>query len=147
MTIREFFAWLKSKQKNGNLTQKMVEGANEILAFMPASKLKSALMKLNDWPIAGEQVMSDQGIALLKRFEGLRLNAYQDSGGVWTIGYGHTSAAGGLPVNRGLNITYEQAEQLLKDDLERMTYPVIRRLVKVPYHKVSSMPYPRLSTI
>lgn len=33
---------------------------------------------------------SKSGIALTESFEGVRLTAYQDSGGVWTIGYGHT---------------------------------------------------------
>lgn len=76
--------------------------------------------------------MSQNGVNLLKKSEGLRLKAYPDTGKVWTIGYGHTSAAGGLKVYQGLTITHEEAEQLLKDDLERMTYPVIDRLVKVP---------------
>lgn len=134
MKISEFFRWLRSQQDGGRLTQTMVEGANELLAFMPPGKLKQALIKLNFKSSAGlsDKNMSDEGIALLKRFEGLRLKAYQDIGGVWTIGYGHTSAAGGMAVYEGLSITYEQAEQLLKDDLARMTYPVIERLVKVP---------------
>jgi lysozyme len=34
---------------------------------------------------------SDKGIALIKQFEGCKLTAYQDSVGVWTIGYGWTS--------------------------------------------------------
>ena len=33
---------------------------------------------------------SAAGLALTKQFEGLELKAYQDSVGVWTIGYGHT---------------------------------------------------------
>ena len=33
---------------------------------------------------------SPAGIALVERFEGLRLRAYQDGNGIWTIGYGHT---------------------------------------------------------
>jgi GH24 family phage-related lysozyme (muramidase) len=33
---------------------------------------------------------SDKGIALIKQFEGCKLTAYQDSVGVWTIGYGWT---------------------------------------------------------
>ena len=37
--------------------------------------------------------MSQTGVALLKHFEGLELEAYQDSVGVWTIGYGHTKHA------------------------------------------------------
>ena len=33
---------------------------------------------------------SKAGIQLTERFEGCRLAAYPDTGGVWTIGYGHT---------------------------------------------------------
>ncbi len=35
---------------------------------------------------------SQRGLNLIKSFEGLRLQAYQDSVGVWTIGYGATGA-------------------------------------------------------
>ena len=48
-----------------------------------------------------------------RKFEGLRLTAYQDMVGVWTIGYGHT----GPDVKAGLTITQQQAEQLLINDL------------------------------
>ena len=134
--MSEFFAWLRRQQKAKSLTETMTKtmarGANELLAYMPAGKLKQALTTLNNWQADAQQTMSVKGIMLLKRFEGLRLTAYQDTGGVWTIGYGHTSAAGGMPVYKGLVITNERAEQLLKEDLERMTYPVIQRLVKVP---------------
>ena len=51
-------------------------------------------------------------INAIKRFESCRLGAYQDSAGVWTIGYGHTSG-----VKRGDRITQYQAEQFLRDDL------------------------------
>lgn len=56
---------------------------------------------------------SSNGIKLITSFEGCRLQAYQDSGGVWTIGYGHT--AGVLP---GMSITKAQAELYLSQDLE-----------------------------
>ena len=36
---------------------------------------------------------SVRGIALIKKWEGLELEAYQDIAGVWTIGYGHTASA------------------------------------------------------
>lgn len=50
----------------------------------------------------------------LKIDEGCRLNAYQDTVGVWTIGYGHTGG-----VKKGDKITQEQAEKyLLEDTLE-----------------------------
>ncbi|MEN6082881.1 lysozyme [Chromobacterium piscinae] len=54
------------------------------------------------------------GIRLIQQFEGLRLAAYQDMVGVWTIGYGHT----GPEVKKGLTITQQQADQLLAADLE-----------------------------
>ncbi len=34
--------------------------------------------------------ISESGLNLIKGFEDLRLEAYQDIVGVWTIGYGHT---------------------------------------------------------
>ena len=52
------------------------------------------------------------GLDLIKHFEGLRLKAYQDSVGVWTIGYGHTKTA-----VKGMVITEAQAEDLLRADL------------------------------
>ena len=39
--------------------------------------------------------ISKDGIELIKRFEGLRLKAYQDSVGVWTVGYGWTQPVNG----------------------------------------------------
>ena len=55
---------------------------------------------------------SQNGIDLIKQFEGCRLSAYQCAAGVWTIGYGHTAG-----VRKGQTITQVQAESLLKDDL------------------------------
>lgn len=55
---------------------------------------------------------SQAGVNLIKSFEGCRLTAYQDSAGVWTIGYGHTSG-----VKKGMTITEAQAEAYLKGDL------------------------------
>ena len=56
---------------------------------------------------------SEEGIALLRHFEGCKLNAYQDSVGVWTIGYGHTKG-----VERGMKISQEEAESMLQQELE-----------------------------
>lgn len=57
---------------------------------------------------------SQKLIDAIKRFEGCRLAAYQDSVGVWTIGYGHTAG-----VKKGDKITQYQAEQFLKEDLAK----------------------------
>ena len=56
---------------------------------------------------------SDAGLQLTKQFEGLRLDAYQDCAGIWTIGYGHT----GREVKAGRRVTALEAEVLLRTDL------------------------------
>lgn len=56
--------------------------------------------------------ISDAGINLIKRFEGCRLEAYQDSAKVWTIGYGHTGG-----VYKGQVISQMEADVLLRQDL------------------------------
>jgi len=56
--------------------------------------------------------ISEAGIGLIRRFEGLELESYQDIAGVWTIGHGHTETAG--PNQR---INEREAEELLRRDL------------------------------
>ena len=55
---------------------------------------------------------SSKALELIKQFEGLRLKAYLCPGGVWTIGYGHTSG-----VKSGMVITKAQAEEFLLSDI------------------------------
>ncbi|WP_291207116.1 lysozyme [Hyphomonas sp.] len=61
--------------------------------------------------------ISDEGLKLIMQFEGLRLKAYRCPAGVWTIGYGHTNAAGAPDVREGFRITAEEAEVILRKDL------------------------------
>ncbi len=70
---------------------------------------------------------SEAGLALTKRYEGLRLRAYQDQGGVWTIGYGHT----GKDVRPEGEITALEAEAFLRVDL-RNAIDCVNRLVRAP---------------
>jgi lysozyme len=58
------------------------------------------------------QTINAAGLQLIESFEGLRLTSYQDSVGVWTIGYGHTQG-----VAQGQTITQPQAEAFLQQDL------------------------------
>jgi lysozyme len=53
--------------------------------------------------------LSNNGIALIKGFEGLRLNAYRDVTGIWTIGYGSTHYPDGRAVKPGDKLTTEAA--------------------------------------
>lgn len=64
--------------------------------------------------------------ALVKEFEGLRLEAYLCPAGVPTIGYGHTSG-----VRLGTRISAEQADRFLTVDLERVRRQ-LASAVKVP---------------
>lgn len=73
---------------------------------------------------------SDKGIALIKEFEGCKLTAYQDSVGVWTIGFGWTQPVDGKPIRAGMTIKQETAERLLKTGLVSYESDV-SRLVKV----------------
>lgn len=57
--------------------------------------------------------ISNNGMNLIKEFEGCRLFAYRDSVGVATIGYGHTSG-----VKMGQAITQQQADEFLRTDLQ-----------------------------
>jgi lysozyme len=59
--------------------------------------------------------INEAGKAIIKQFEGLRLEAYLCPAGVWTIGWGHT----GRNVLPGSKITEHQAESILDVDLDR----------------------------
>lgn len=62
---------------------------------------------------------SQDGIDLIKSFEGEKLRAYVCPAGVLTIGYGHTDAAGPPRVTPGMVITKSEAEYILKKDLRK----------------------------
>jgi len=57
--------------------------------------------------------ISNEGINLIKKFEGCELEAYKDAVGVWTIGYGHTKN-----VREGMTISKEQADNMLLNELD-----------------------------
>lgn len=69
-------------------------------------------------------------IDLIKQFEGFRANAYQDTVGVWTIGYG-TTRINGQPVTAGTTITQDQALQLVQQEVNKLTRQ-IDTIVAVP---------------
>lgn len=62
-------------------------------------------------------VMSPDGRGKLMSREGLRLVAYKDTKGIWTIGVGHTAAAGPPIPKAGMKITFEQCEEIFSRDL------------------------------
>ncbi|WP_273721201.1 MULTISPECIES: lysozyme [unclassified Bartonella] len=75
--------------------------------------------------------ISKEGLALIKKWEGLRLSAYEDLVGVWAIGYGHTSAVGTPHVHKDMRITEAEAEKILCQDLQKFEY-VVEQTITVP---------------
>ncbi len=74
-----------------------------------------------------ELTLSPKGIEVLKSLEGLRLKAYRDQAGIWTVGYGQTAGVGPK--------TYLKSEQAAHDALVRALPEyerAVRELVKVP---------------
>jgi lysozyme len=104
--------------------------ANALRPLAPGKKLATDDVPLIDklaaqWDARSQgKVISQAGIDLIKRFEGLRLKAYPDpatGGEPWTIGIGHTGG-----VRPGDVITEARAEQLLRQDVGRFERAVAR---------------------
>lgn len=73
--------------------------------------------------------INDEGLNLIKSFEGCRLVAYKCPAGVWTIGYGHTAG-----VNEGMVINQAQADNMLKSDMKKYEKYVTDN-VKIPLNE------------
>ena len=91
------------KLAGGSLSQVQVDQINHLVAGFQ-QKAKS---------------VSTAGINLICSFEGLRLNAYDDGVGVWTIGFGTTIYPNGIKVKRGDTCTTEQAKAYMAHDLKK----------------------------
>lgn len=66
-------------------------------------------------------IISEKGLQLICSFEGLRLIAYKDTGGVWTIGYGTIEYPDGTPVKQGDSCNTTQANAWLQWEVEKKT--------------------------
>lgn len=62
-------------------------------------------------------ITSEKGLAALKYDEGMKLVAYKDSAGIWTIGIGHTGKVDGIKIHEGMKISEGKAMSLLREDL------------------------------
>lgn len=75
---------------------------------------------------------SDPGLNVIRSFEGRALRAYQDSVGVWTVGYGNTNMDPNAvkrlgKIQRGLTITPQQAEDLLVESIRLHYEPAVSK--------------------
>lgn len=123
MDDKAFFDWLRSQQEDKQLTQEMVDGANELLAYMTPTKLKSALSKVNDWRDGeGAMTLSEAGSDMIKRYEKYMGNPYLDAVGKWTIGYGNTYYENRQPVRRNDPAISEKRASELKRNIINMDF-------------------------
>lgn len=74
-------------------------------------------------------MMTEEGISLIKKYEGCKLTAYKCPAGVWTIGYGNTFYEDGSTVKPGDKITQERADQLFRNILEKKFLEPVRKLI------------------
>ena len=75
--------------------------------------------------------ISENGLRLIKEFEGFVNHTYLDTAGVPTIGYG-TTTINGQPVTAGMVLTEDQASDLILQQLEQLYVPAVNRRVTVP---------------
>ena len=107
------------KIAGGSLNQTQVNELNKVVDFIKPNH---------------SQKVSNSGIDLICSFEGLRLKAYDDGGGVWTIGYGTTIYPNGIKVKRGDTCTLVQAKAYMTHDLKKFE-SAVNTAVVVPVNQ------------
>lgn len=125
--MKHIFEFLR-KISGGKLTQKQVDATDKLIA--------TAYDDLNDMlGIAKDEMhVSPSGVDMICNFEGLRLKAYDDGVGVWTIGYGTTKYPNGIRVKKGDTCTLDQAKAYMQNDLKAFEQTV-NNAVKVPLNQ------------
>ena len=75
--------------------------------------------------------LSQNGIRILKNFEGVKLTAYKCTACVWTIGVGHTGTVDGVAIHSGMKITEAKCDELLRADVVRFEKAVNSKCAKL----------------
>lgn len=115
--IAQAYSWYRTIQPTGKLTQAQVEAGDLHIAAHGLQSFANFIgFNLDSTRITGQHDISENGYAVIREFEGFRANAYLDTGGVWTIGYGTIKYPDGFRVKKGDTCTQAQAELWLKND-------------------------------
>lgn len=115
------------EMSGGRLTQQQVNAANKIMDAT-GTGLLTALLGIAE---RAEMNLSSKGQSLIAAFEGTRLEAYDDGGGVWTIGIGTTVYPDGRSVKRGDKATLNEVMEYFRRDVEHFERAV-DKAVEVP---------------
>lgn len=113
--IAQAYSWLRA-MSGGKLTQEQVEAGDAVIAVNGLPTFAKLIGFKLDSTVTGQHNISENGFAIIREFEGFRSQAYLDTGGVWTIGYGTIKYPNGIRVKKGDTCTQGQAELWLKND-------------------------------
>ena len=111
--MKAIFEYLR-KISGGSLTQKQVDATDQLIAI--ASDTVADMLGI---AVDSVKKISTAGINLICSFEGLKLKAYDDGVGVWTIGFGTTIYPNGIKVKKGDTCTEAQAKAYMAHDLKK----------------------------
>lgn len=114
--IAQAYSWLRA-MSGGKLTDKQVIAGDKIIATNGLNTFAQLIgFEIPTLSVTGYRDISEKGYAIIREFEGFKDEAYLDTGGVWTIGFGTIKYPNGQRVKKGDTCTREQAEQWLKND-------------------------------
>lgn len=74
--------------------------------------------------------MTNEGLSLIKKYEGCRLTAFKGVSGTWLIGYGNSVYEDGKKVSEGDKITQERADKIFESYLEKNFVKPVSQFVK-----------------
>ncbi len=128
MTINDDDFYASIRPIFGKLTKTQVTNFNTILESTYRENLISAMLGTTSKSL---QRLSTKGAEFIAQWEAIKLKAYRDTGGVWTIGIGTIVYPNGVKVKEGDTCTREQAFAWFKDYIVGVE-DLIHKTIKVP---------------
>lgn len=113
--IAQAYSWLRA-MSGGKLEQSQVIAGDEIIACHGLTTFATLIGFSLTKAVSGQFDISGYGYAIIRESEGFRNQAYKDTGGVWTIGYGTIKYPNGVTVKQGDTCTQGQADLWLMND-------------------------------
>jgi lysozyme len=114
--IAQTYSWLRA-MSGGKLSVDQVIAGDQIIAASGLNIFAQSIgFVLPSSAVTGQWDISEKGYALIRELEGFKAEAYLDTGGVWTIGFGTIKYPDGMRVRKGDKCTRGQAEVWLKND-------------------------------
>ena len=114
--VAQAYTYLRGLMPDGKLTQAQVAAGDLIISSCGLDVFTTLIRTVQGTTNIFSKDISATGYAIIKQFEGFKAQAYKDTGGVWTIGFGTTKYPNGVAVKQGDTCTTMQAEAWLMND-------------------------------